>query len=378
MRPRLYEVLDVEIDASTDEIRRAYRKLALLWHPDKAGPAGAEKFKEISYAHSILSDPKKRAVYNKHGERGLDYASNDLAAPVVDAVGMNLFILLGSVFAVAFAIFGLVTLSLIAAKVDGSLFWSWGAVLFPVWIVQVILMSLVLVFTGTSIYSAAADGKDARVRTSHFFLPAVITGYFFATMLTAIQLEQGNLYWTMVMTPCAAAEALIFLRSFPSLGVDFIKADLTEQGFTVPTWTAYWISMFQTFADAWRFGTFVLVGLRGDSVFDLPWTAVFSPVWIFLLCVPVHTWIVSGIREAGGAVDRRGRIAAVLSNGIFSTLLCTSVLLLTLKADGVVNLSAGACLIPGFLVGCGCFVGAALMCCMSAVIATHRDGPTPV
>jgi DnaJ-class molecular chaperone len=63
-----YEVLGVSKSASADEIKRAYRKLALEWHPDRNKSAGAnEKFKEINEAYEVLSDPKKKQTYDQFG-----------------------------------------------------------------------------------------------------------------------------------------------------------------------------------------------------------------------------------------------------------------------------------------------------------------------
>src|SRR6185437_9975640 len=64
-----YEVLSVSRDASDQELKTAYRKLAMQYHPDRNpdDPKAEEKFKECSEAYSILSDAEKRAAYDRYG-----------------------------------------------------------------------------------------------------------------------------------------------------------------------------------------------------------------------------------------------------------------------------------------------------------------------
>ena len=74
MKKDYYEALGVSRSATQEEIKKAYRKLAKRYHPDtnKNNPSAEEKFKEISIAYEVLSDEKKKSLYDKYGEMGLN------------------------------------------------------------------------------------------------------------------------------------------------------------------------------------------------------------------------------------------------------------------------------------------------------------------
>ncbi len=76
-----YEVLGVDKNASTSDIKKQYRKLALKFHPDRNNTTdAAEHFKEISEAYAVLSDETKRQLYDQHGHAGVDgkYSTEDI------------------------------------------------------------------------------------------------------------------------------------------------------------------------------------------------------------------------------------------------------------------------------------------------------------
>ncbi|XP_044751473.1 dnaJ homolog subfamily A member 2-like [Coccinella septempunctata] len=73
---KLYDILGVNRNASENEIKKQYRKLAKEFHPDKNPDAG-DKFKEISFAYEVLSDPKKRATYDRYGLQGMQEGAQD-------------------------------------------------------------------------------------------------------------------------------------------------------------------------------------------------------------------------------------------------------------------------------------------------------------
>ena len=89
-----YDALGVSPDATEQQLKTAYRKGALKWHPDKNqhSAEAEDKFKEISEAYEILSQSDKRQLYDQYGKEGLEggggmgggMAAEDLFAPELD------------------------------------------------------------------------------------------------------------------------------------------------------------------------------------------------------------------------------------------------------------------------------------------------------
>lgn len=79
-----YEILGVARDADGAALKKAYRKLAMRYHPDKnqGNPDAADMFKRVSQAYETLSDPEKRSVYNRYGEEGVQQMEGGGGGPV--------------------------------------------------------------------------------------------------------------------------------------------------------------------------------------------------------------------------------------------------------------------------------------------------------
>jgi DnaJ family protein C protein 5 len=97
-----YQVLGLQKTCTQDDIKKAYRKLALRFHPDKNpdNPEATEKFQEISHAYSVLSDATKRNIYDRYGSFGLFICEQ------IGEENVNTYFLLTSPWCKAFAVIG--------------------------------------------------------------------------------------------------------------------------------------------------------------------------------------------------------------------------------------------------------------------------------
>src|ERR671933_43629 len=86
-----YEVLSVSRTASDDEIKKAYRRLALQYHPDRnKAPDAVERFKEVTEAYQVLSDSEKRSLYDRYGHQAFERGAGVGAVDFSNFVGLNI------------------------------------------------------------------------------------------------------------------------------------------------------------------------------------------------------------------------------------------------------------------------------------------------
>ncbi|KAF8924328.1 hypothetical protein BGZ58_001919 [Dissophora ornata] len=134
----LYRTLGVSKTSTHEEIRRAYRRLVLLYHPDRANAAEVPdfetKFREINAAYDVLRDPQTRSVYDNYGKIGVKIVKTNLGSKLALFANM------------CRAVFGMIAplalllilfLCFLSVRVDELVNWSFYIVFIPLWIVDV-------------------------------------------------------------------------------------------------------------------------------------------------------------------------------------------------------------------------------------------------
>ena len=174
----LYEALQLKPEATDEDIRKAYRRLALLYHPDK-NPGNEDKvcllfwmrfiqlcvlfkqFKAITVAYEVLSDPRKRSIYDNYGMLGLQmytqfgeksFMSNVLFNP---SFACN-FVIIMTVVTAMLVMFP----AFLAVKIEGKVSWNWQSVFAPLWIFDAVFIIFYLSNLRDSLSPNSGDDEE--------------------------------------------------------------------------------------------------------------------------------------------------------------------------------------------------------------------------
>ncbi|KAI1321617.1 hypothetical protein EDD11_003097 [Mortierella claussenii] len=380
----LYEALGVPKSATQDEIKKAYRRLALRYHPDKVNvvevPDHEAKFREIAAAYEVLSDPKKRHVYDKYGMMGVQMAGTELGAQLIEIESFlcSLFLALSVLLTLAIIFF-----SFLSVRVDGKVNWDYYVVFIPLWILDAVLIGLII---SQALRPIDADDDDdhpeenedgdttpmaqeerkakkikekrrARISGSAFALAIVVLAIVFQILIVRKANDSSSISGPAVFAPYFVIEAIFFVIALLQLAVG-LKADahaeLSWKNKAVIVFEALW----------WKFVRLIfaiLIMLRIDDKITCSWGVVFIPLYV--VGIKYLAQLVTGYRSFSQMQDpemsQQGQSLMIVLGVVFimvGSLSYALIGLLVSKLDGH-SYSVARVLIPVFI------VLAILLCC---------------
>lgn len=411
----LYETLGVPKSSTQDEIKKAYRRLALRYHPDKVNvaevPDHETRFRDIAAAYEVLSDPKKRQVYDKYGMMGVQMAGTEIGARLVEIESLlcTLFIVLSFVLTLIIIFF-----ALLSVRVDGKVNWNYAIVFIPLWIMDALLFLGTLTRlikppaddddeddhnhddheddrdagNGDGTSSSAGVDREERQRQKKATqkwqrLLSGVVGLINLILFTAFQVlivkkanDPTSISGTTVFAPYFALEGFFFLLALIQVAVALKGASAVEAPLSAKlgmVFEALWWKVI-------RLVLAVLIMLRIDDKITCSWQIVFIP--LYLVAVKYIIQHIKGYRTFSRMQNAEMRqqghalmTASACTLTVLGSLVYSLVGLLAAKLDGHAY-SASRVLIPVFLVlsillcCCGC----CLPCLLMASSAGEEDG----
>lgn len=322
--PRLYQVLEVPIDASQDDIRKAYRRLAMKYHPDKAGAnnaAAAELFKEINEAQMVLSDPRRRALYNRFGDLAINTERGEFSNMLLNSFSINT---LYFAFSLAFFVLSsavIAQLACVSARIDGAITWPWLSVLWPLWVVDFILLVVGIIFLGVILVNLCVDGEDSELRPGNLLGLVVGSGYIISSVLVGLKLD-GLItdLCLVIFSPIFFVELILVVQGFWYLDVrGGIRKNI---GRHFPAYEPSFVVVFalgtgQIILFTFRVLFFVLVAVRVDGFIMISWWVTVIPILLLQLSQVLLTFATLSIGEDLRQIEEGSKYVQVFFNTIF-------------------------------------------------------------
>lgn len=378
-----YATLGVRRSATADELKKAYRKLALKYHPDKNPDAG-ERFREISAAYSILSDDAKRQIYDRYGEQGvqaIDQATS-MGVPqwilLSPAVQGGLFCMLIMVVVLIFVMLPI----LLLCRIDGAIDWSWGVVLAPLWIVNA---AIVLIIASAIRHVEEGETPTCASRCRRvpvrFCLVFGLALAFEVMLAYKLDVPDSRLPYLAVFAP-------VFLLHVPDLLVKILFVGAATQAACLPDG---WCRTCRAPADderlvateaarqlagtALQLGFYALLAVQLDGIVDVSWWLVVLPLWLLLAMFGQRVYDLRDLADAAPTPEEKGaRRTFAVGGAAVCAFLFVSLLLLSLRLGGQASYGATMIFIPAFvMVGLLCCCSC-LLCCSAVALQATSGG----
>lgn len=363
-----YDILEVQPDATFDDIRKAYKRQALKYHPDKnqGVPDAEEKFTRIKEAYDVLSDPKKRQWFDLVGKEGIEATNNpsNMSPDVFSRIVTNLpsgfrwGILLILVVLLFAPLYFIMTL---CYKIDGRLSWRWLYVFVPLYPLDI----LIVIFDALSIPSLIAIRKSLEIekKEKNALLFINIVGMFYNLLFIVSPILLGHQLDGILNITLTTSLIPYFILSTRSVVMNcYLKVHkMAEKTDVMDSCVGLVIPL-----------TVLLVSLRMDKTIMIPWWLTFLPIWVYFV-VSFGRLILGCYRvlNARATTDSENegllmQLWGLRSKIVGNIVLVAVAVVLLLKVSGSANISFSS--IAWFFVVPSALIVLGLLCCMGCLL----------
>eukprot|EP01064_Diplonema_japonicum_P018391 TRINITY_DN2707_c0_g5_i1.p1 TRINITY_DN2707_c0_g5~~TRINITY_DN2707_c0_g5_i1.p1 ORF type:complete len:430 (+),score=51.25 TRINITY_DN2707_c0_g5_i1:55-1344(+) len=352
---RLYATLGVEKTATKEELKKAYHKGAVKYHPDRRGPDVSEaKFQEIQAAYEVLSDDAKRSLYDRYGENGLKLAAQGGAEQLVTLDPAIILCVFASILVPL-----ILCLIFLTLRVDDKVSWSWGTTFTPVWIMEGFVMCFQsIVVIRICLYPEQEDEPDEprvsklRTRIAAGMQFIRISCFVVWSILLSLRLDEHYHWeWKNVFIPVYLFIVFDTINGIYVLTKSNYVYRCTQTG-TEASRVGYIQHVVHGVTTLIRFPLFImLMVMKLDGDMTKSWWHVAIP-YLIAAGILLVSIIFSGIQDC-----KEGQPCNTLVSMVLLGFSISPFLMVIAKADGA-DISLAVCFIPFWiLIGLSCCIG---------------------
>lgn len=266
----LYSILQINNDAEQPEIKNAYKKLALKYHPDKSSSDNTYYFQEITNAYEILSDKKKKDIYDNYGLLGIDlyqHLDNEYISDII----FNKFILC-KIYTIISTIFSLIftQLILITLKIDNKWDTNWYLILLPSWFLNTIIITI---FNYISIVLISENSFEKNYITNYIYGNIILLLIIIQEILIGYKLEYNNILLYKILIPLYFIEFIYIINC----GYELLYNDIENYQLR------YLNNLNYLIYNILKIAFYVFFIIKLDFPINLSWTFIFLPLYILLI-----------------------------------------------------------------------------------------------
>lgn len=294
-KPALYVALELDENATPLEIKASYERLVKRLQENPT-PTSEERQLILNQAYTILTDPQKREMYDKFGDKAWELLQHPYIDALFQRMDSHTMIKVGLVLLVVLSVLGFIQTIVFALRIDESVHWYWSWCLFPLWVYDALggLVMLYLLIQALKAWRTKRFEKEGlspqqlrKIRIDQVVMQLYFWCYFLYTVAVGWALDNnGKLYGLYIVLPIAA-ECIGFASTIPRCKPSRIRAKMDAQSGTFSSgFSVALVTVLSVISATWRLPFLILAALNTVwGKVGINWFLVGTPLFLGILAL---------------------------------------------------------------------------------------------